>query len=286
MFIIILILLIIYLLLHKNEPFTQVLKAISYKQWDKYKRNGGKGIPKIIFRTSYFEWEALPPEIKQVLDESSEMCPEYQQVYLSDQDCISFITEFYPQYFQLYSSLIPGAFKADFIRLLLLYKYGGIYNDMGHTYIKPITNIIHPEDELVLIIESDRSIPYALHNAFMAAYPEHPVIQRMIEEVTNNIRNRYYGKCNLDVTGPMTVGKAYNKFMNRNETEPMIHGNHIENGYKIKLLQTLVLENQFILDGFGNQVIRTKFPNYNHIMYYGRNVQRYGELWESHNIYI
>jgi len=261
-------------------------ETLSYKQWSKYTVDKGKEIPKIIFRTANFEMHSLPKEIKEVLEESSKMNNEYQEIYLSDQDCISFLTEFYPEYLPLYLSLIPGAFKADIIRLLLLYKYGGVYNDIGHTYMTPITNIIFPEDELVFIIESDNTMPFALHNAFMAVYPKHPIIHRMIEEVTQNERNKHYGINALDVTGPMAIGRAFNKFFEQDEVNPMIQGFHTENGHKIKLLKTIVENIQFILDVYGNKIIRTKFSNYYQIMYYNQNSKRYGEFWNNRNIYV
>ena len=47
-----------------------------------------------------------------------------------DNDCDTFIASLSNNTYKIiYYQLIPGAYKADFIRLLLLYKYGGVYLD-------------------------------------------------------------------------------------------------------------------------------------------------------------
>ena len=120
-------------------------QTINYHQFKKYypklhyaNLQNKKNIPKFIFRTSKFKLSEIPKEIKDVLDKTIDTNPSYLQVYFDDDDIEEFIKEYYPKYYDLYITINPGAFKADIFRLLVIYRYGGIYNDIGHKYLVSI----------------------------------------------------------------------------------------------------------------------------------------------------
>ena len=41
----------------------------------------------------------------------------------------------------------------------------------------------------------------------MAATPRHPLLRRAVDEVVKNVEARYYGRSELDITGPFLMGK-------------------------------------------------------------------------------
>ena len=43
--------------------------------------------------------------------------------------------------------------------------------------------------------------------SFMAATPRHPLLRRAVDEVVKNVEARYYGRSELDITGPFLMGK-------------------------------------------------------------------------------
>ena len=43
--------------------------------------------------------------------------------------------------------------------------------------------------------------------SFMAATPRHPLLRRAIDEVVKNVEARYYGRSELDITGPFLMGR-------------------------------------------------------------------------------
>lgn len=102
-----------------------------------------------------------------------------------------------------YNSLIPGAYKADLMRYYLLYKYGGIYLDnksclRQSTDSRPfddiLGNFIHPSDAFV-------SYRGNAEIAFMASRRGSPVMYKALITSINNIRERFYGKNSLSITG-------------------------------------------------------------------------------------
>ena len=148
-----------------------------------------KKIPKILFRTSAVEREKLSVELQKILVDSKEQNRGYQQVYFNDVDINEFITNEFPEYIKAYQSLVPGAYKADLFRLLALYKYGGIYNDIGHRFLVPIEQLLDGNDEFIAATEVSHhgSYAHALYNGILAAYPYHPIIKFMIDDIVYTI---------------------------------------------------------------------------------------------------
>ena len=84
--------------------------------------------------------------------------------------------------------ITPGAFKADLFRLIILYHFGGVYSDIGHMFLQPMTNFINFDfDECVLVKDLQDGF-IQIHNAFMAAYPRHPLIKSMLIHITKILK--------------------------------------------------------------------------------------------------
>lgn len=69
----------------------------------------------------------------------SEHNPEYTIEFYNDARCNEFIQEYYPQFIFTYNHL-RSVRKFDFIRYLIIHKYGGIYADSDITCNLPISN--------------------------------------------------------------------------------------------------------------------------------------------------
>jgi hypothetical protein len=245
-------------------------------------------IPRVLFRTSEDSLPKTHQLIKNVLQQIRFDNPTYKIVYFDRKDRERFIKKYYPQYLPDYDVLIPGTYKADMFRLLVVHHYGGIYNDMGFTYFKPIHTFVKPEDEFVSATENRRP---GLVSGFMAAYPRHPLIQHIIDFVVDMIRKRGMGACPLDVTGPRRMGAAYRDYMGENHLndEYIWPGEHVKKGHKIRLH---VLDDTppnddtaTIDDADGNPILRRKFEGYNKAVYKGKMSGYYAKLYEAGNIY-
>lgn len=240
-------------------------------------------IPKQIFLTSKFELENMPQKIKENIENTKSINPGYEVRYYSDSEAEKFVQENFPEYLDDYKTLVPGAYKADLLRLLLLYKYGGVYNDIGHVYLKPISKFISQNESLLVCKDEGLSnLPsYYLHNAIIASVPGHPLIKKGIDVITENIHNRFYGNNALEPTGPGAFGKAFNLHFGRKEEEPIQSGMFSED---VKII--LHHGERSITDTDEVQIINTKFDNYYEIVYPGGlNKEYYGDLWSQRKIY-
>jgi len=150
------------------------------------------------------------------------MNPEYDYYFYDDNDCSEYIRAYFPKdYLKAYNMVIPGAYKADLFRYLVLYREGGVYMDCKSSTIKPLRDFINPSATFASF--RDRPVG-AILNSFMACTPEHPVLKLAIDMTIRNILNKQYGENSLDITGPQVLGRAFNKTIGRLELTDIIPG--------------------------------------------------------------
>lgn len=266
-------------------------KTLSYQEFKSINtiNSNEKIIPKLIFRTGPFSLYNIPNIVKIHLDNLLKNNPKYTQIYFDDDDCRNFIKEFFPEYLQEYDVLIPTAYKADLWRLLVIYKYGGIYNDIGHIFLEPISNIIEHTEQTILCID-DKNYPHsALYNAFFATYPNNPIIKLLIEQIINNIRNRYYGNTSLSITGPVLWATVINNFLDKSPTsrftrKTLTYKNHTFTFVEfIKPVSSINFGYIYNLSNI--PCIASKFSDYYKLLYQSRNIQHYEQLWNNNQVY-
>jgi mannosyltransferase OCH1-like enzyme len=96
-------------------------------------------IPKNIFQT--WKTKILPVKYIQWSNTWKAMNPDFSYYLYDDNDCLTFIRNWYPQYKRFYLSLSPVE-RADIFRYLILHKYGGIYADIDTSCIRPMNELI------------------------------------------------------------------------------------------------------------------------------------------------
>jgi mannosyltransferase OCH1-like enzyme len=281
---------------NKNEPLPKG-KTLSFSDFLSYDVPfyENNKIPLLFFRTSPFTLDNMPKEITHVLEQTITHHPTSTQVYLDNEDCDFFIHHYYPQYESYYKSVRPGAFKADIIRVLLLYHFGGIYNDIGHLYIEPIHWITKEEcvfvKDISLFNINTSLTNFGIHNSFMACYKEHPIMLHIITYILDNVKHKRYGATCLDITGPQAVKKAINKFLGKQASFDLPNGRY---KHKNMVLYTLGLTVNYTLDSNSQQLsiihknkktIQCKFTDYYKIMYHNRKTITYPELWFAGLVY-
>ena len=71
---------------------------------------------------------------------------EYDIKLYDDNMCVNFLLDEYGElYKDIFDFLKDGPIKADFWRLCILYKYGGVYSDIDNEPLIPIRNFLEPD---------------------------------------------------------------------------------------------------------------------------------------------
>jgi len=247
------------------------------------------GIPKIIFKTSHYKKDDIPREMMDALAKTQTVNPGYAIFYFDDDDVSRFMKDFSPDTHRLYEKLIPGAFKADFFRVCVLYMYGGCYSDIGHVSLVSFDDICG--DANILLVNDclyecrDVRFYMGIHNALMCSTHKQPYFKAAIQAISNQIEHEQYGENWFDITGPTILGKVFNCVFHGvcdNKNKKLLSTGLTTYGTcKVKIVSLNV---GFIEDD-GKKVISTKFDNYHSVMYASKQIPRYNQLWDQRRVY-
>ncbi len=143
-------------------------------------------IPKIIIQT--WKTRKLPINFAEWSMTWKKLNPDFSYLFFDDKSCFKFIYKNYPQYLDLYESLIAIE-KADVFRYLVLHKYGGVYVDMDTSCYKPIGPLLDLFNNSVITgIEYDNPLQYL--QWFIAC----PKGSKVMLELVNEVNRRTWFK--------------------------------------------------------------------------------------------
>jgi len=158
--------------------------------------------------------------------------PNYTVKFYNDNDCLTFLEKEYPLSYYLYYKYLSlqngaGPIKADFWRVCILYKYGGVYVDADIEPIKPIDSFLEsdtsfltcgttayktPNPHIIACHANDRILKECLHiyetQKFKQEYSywDHSIVhvmlkalKKLISNYNNHIENNYYLDSNYKV---------------------------------------------------------------------------------------
>ncbi len=125
---------------------------------------------------------------------------------MTNEDISDFIKSNFPaEIFESYSKIQIGAAQADFWRLLVLYKHGGVYMDIDAHLIWPLSSIIKPEQtELYLVIKNGE-----ISNYFIASKNDNINLMKMINIILKNIEEDTIETVYI-LTGPGVLNQVLN----------------------------------------------------------------------------
>lgn len=208
---------------------------------------------------------------------------EYEYFFYDDKMVYDYIAKNYPEYLYLYNTIIPGAYKADLFRYLVLYKEGGVYLDCKSSTIIPLRMFI-PRD-VGFISFLDRT-PGTIQISFIASVAGHPLLKKCIDNAFYNIENKLYGESSLDITGPRLCGRSLNQLLNKTQKK-------IDVGY-YKDIDVLIIGTMKI-DENGYDVMVDEVYEKDRLLvskaccsYYSNRLKQtnyYSTVWDSRKVY-
>lgn len=158
--------------------------------------NSSREIPLIVWQTNFTNKVTLPVYLNYLFNRL--LAPHHEYRFMITDEREAFIKEhFPPEVLEAYLQLQIGAAQADLWRLLVLQKYGGVYMDIDAHLVWPLHWSIPPgATELYLRIKTGE-----ISNYFIASAPNNPRLQRVIDKVIQNIRERSSENV-YNLTGP------------------------------------------------------------------------------------
>lgn len=161
-------------------------------------------IPRTLWQTNYTNRVTLPVYINYLFNRLLSYNYEYR--FMITEDRSDFIrSNFSAEIFESYSRIQIGAAQADFWRLLVLYKHGGVYMDIDAHLIWPLSLLVkNKQTELYILIKKGEISTY-----FIASKNNNTNIKKMIDIILKNIEENKI-KNIYDLTGPGILNQVLN----------------------------------------------------------------------------
>ena len=224
-----------------------------------------QNIPKIIIQTSgtntynsLLHYNAVQTFL--------ELNPEYEYYFYDDNDCRIFIkNNFKEDVLDAYDFLYPGAYKADLFRYCYIYINGGCYFDNKYILRKPLRYIINPGYDNLYCKDTKE---YLMFNAIILAVPKLNHINRAIDEVVKNVKEKYYGLCSLSPTGP----RLFNKYTHNKNVilKHLVFGKYYT-------------ESKILINNNNKLFANTHYKGYYHNQQFRR--ETYEDLFQTRTVY-
>ena len=225
-------------------------------------------IPANIFQT--WQTHTLPSQMFNAIKIIKKQNPRFNYYLFSDSDCRLFISKnFEPVVLNAYDRLIPGAYKADLWRYCILYKYGGIYLDIKYVPDNnfKFVNLLTKEH---FVLDQDNE---GIYNAFMVCKAGNEILLKAINQIVENVKNKFYGNSFLEPTGPKLLSKYFTH--QEKMALDMKHGlraSGTEDSKKYISYNNIDVVKCY--SGYHNE--RSKYSEKKH----------YSQLWNERNVYL
>lgn len=178
-------------------------------------------VPKIIHIT----FKDKPNPVQElIINQWKGLNPDFEIKIYTDKDNYEFCQKHFPQYTEVYNKIEKNICKIDFIRLLYLYKWGGVYVDSDVLPLKPIEPLLKIS-EVLLFKENEKNnsnfnLDKIISNAIIFSTSQNPFIKKLIDEIISKahiINNHIESTDVLNLTGPFLLNKVYSIWPNRSE---------------------------------------------------------------------
>ena len=181
-------------------------------------------VSRVIFQT----WKSrvdIPPNFRYWQSTFVRNNPEFTCVLWDDDDNREFVAERFPWFLSTYDRLPTPIFRADAVRPLFLFLYGGVYADMDTECLRPLATMPLSGDVILGQMGPDLNFAHAIPNAIMASKPFQlfwlVLIALMIEKVESHGRVGDLRRAAPEsVTGPALLHEAFDFY--RSESEQSI----------------------------------------------------------------
>ena len=162
----------------------------------------GNGIPRIINKIFFGKdgqfQGSIDGNLKRAHDSWKDMNSGYQVRYFDLTATRQYLHQFFhPVFLRTLDCIQAFANKADFARIVLLYREGGWYSDFKQVVLqKNLLDTISSGTNFWAAIDEEgpeRKFK-CLQNAFIGAKPRHPILEEYLKLMMKNVQSRHYGK--------------------------------------------------------------------------------------------
>jgi mannosyltransferase OCH1-like enzyme len=268
----------IVIIIYKKESFTNYTSEVLLEKPlnDVTSINISTSSDTFILNNIYITWETsdmekMPPKMKETIELLKSVNNDCNVYIFDKEDRVNFIKKYFmKEIVDAYNSLIPGAYKADLWRYCILYKFGGIYQDIKFQSINDFKYSELLLNNMEYYVRDCDMSGRGIANGMIICKPRNQIILKCINKIIDNVKNKYYGESALYPTGPMLM----KNFFTEKEISDLKMYLDIEYDSDKNDTQIIMFNNRPILKMYDGYRIELK--------QFGKN---YYQMWEDKEIY-
>ena len=156
--------------------------------------------------------QELPPLLLEATETFRKSFPDHSYTLYNSEMLEEFIeNNISKEALEAYLKLKPYAYKADFGKYCLMYKFGGWYSDISLKFLKGIE--LNNCDFLGFVDRGEgyiipNAIPYPICTSLFFSKENSEIFAHAIDLVIENCKNEYYGRHPVCPAGPGVLGRA------------------------------------------------------------------------------
>jgi mannosyltransferase OCH1-like enzyme len=169
------------------------------------------GVPKLVMQT--WKDEDIPKAWATGQSSLLSALPaDYTYVYLTDAAMYAFVAFAFPEFVEDFALMPHPIQRADILRYLWLYAYGGLYMDLDYLVLRPFHHFIEALNGPLIVLHSS-NVASVLTNSLIIARPGVPLFLDLAREALKKHKTSWFSVSkHLEVmitTGPL----AFDKFV-------------------------------------------------------------------------
>lgn len=165
------------------------------------------GIPKLIMQT--WKNEIIPENWRKGQKSVQTVFKDWHYILMTDSENQRFVDTHWPEYSEPFRKLRYPIQRADAIRYMFLYTFGGMYMDLDFLVLKNFEHLLESACDLVLLHSGN--VHWCLTNSLIICKPKQEVFLSMLKHCFENHLPWYYFGKHIQVmfsTGPMAFHKV------------------------------------------------------------------------------
>jgi inositol phosphorylceramide mannosyltransferase catalytic subunit len=179
-------------------------------------------IPRIIHQT--YKTRDLPEHWRQTPDSWKRHHPNWKYIFWDDKKCRALVAKFFPKFLNIFDNYPYPIQRADAVRYIMLYVFGGLYADLDMMAKKPVDDLFCNDAEVYLLTTPNTGI---VTNCFMASKRGSEFwkyVLKTMKTIANNPNPLWVTKhmIVMNTTGPSMLQQAYENYI-REQASPLIY---------------------------------------------------------------